>query len=608
MRNIVPVRSVLASVLLSVFVVFASVSKTAHAAIPLQINYQGRVAVSGQPFDGNGLFRFTLANADTSLTIWCNDGSVPAGQPAGNVPTSPVSLPVINGIFNVRLGDTIFPNMTALPSTVFDSDRVVLRTWFDDGTHGNALLSPDQPITSVAYAFHAAKADTATTANLAQSANTAATANFAQNADTATTASFAQNAGIATTATMALDADKLLKWVRVTETSQQAEANRGYLADNASTLVTITFPISASLAIGDVIRVSGLGSGGWKIAQNAGQKTLLGNLEIPDYGSSWTARQGNRSWYCVASSADGTKLVACVRDGQIYTSSDSGVTWTPRESSRPWSSVASSADGAKLVACALGGYIYTSPDSGVSWTPVADPRNWWSVASSADGAKIVACVNGGQIYTSPDSGANWTARESSRAWYGVASSADGTKLVACVSMGYIYTSSDSGVTWDMRPLFRNWYGLASSADGTRLVGCVYGGQMYTSSDSGVTWTARESNRNWQSVACSADGTKLVACVRDGQIYTSSDSGVTWTARESDRAWYGIASSADGTIFAACAYGGQIHTYGSYGSVISETMTGTGGSLSGGRSDAVELQYIGDNTFIVLSYVGSLSAQ
>ena len=80
------------------------------------------------------------------------------------------------------------------------------------------------------------------------------------------------------------------------------------------------------------------------------------------HGHSKTAAS-SRYWSSVASSADGTKLVATVgytiytasQPGAIYTSTDSGVTWTPHTSAAPflnlnWSSVASSADGTKLVA------------------------------------------------------------------------------------------------------------------------------------------------------------------------------------------------------------------------------------------------------------------
>jgi photosystem II stability/assembly factor-like uncharacterized protein len=149
---------------------------------------------------------------------------------------------------------------------------------------------------------------------------------------------------------------------------------------------------------------------------------------------------------------------------------------------------------------------------------------------------------------------------------------------------------------------------ASSADGAKLVACAYYSQVYTSSDSGVTWTARESERLWSSVASSRDGTKLVACVANGQIYTSSDSGATWTARESNRGWVSVASSADGTKLVACVESGRIYTYDTWGRILSETTFGAGGSLSGSQGDAVELQYIGANTFVPLSHEGSLGAQ
>ena len=242
--------------------------------------------------------------------------------------------------------------------------------------------------------------------------------------------------------------------------------------------------------------------------------------------SEWTPRESNRNWFSVASSSDGTKLVAVVAAGQIYTSTDSGVNWTPRDSVRNWSSVASSSDGTKLVAVVNGGQIYTSTDSGVNWTPRDSPgpsnKSWQSVASSSDGTKLVAVDFGGPIYTSTDSGVSWTPRESVRDWNSVASSSDGTKLVAVLQIGQIYTSTDSGVNWTARESVRDWRSVASSSDGTKLVAVATSGQIYTSTDSGVNWTPRESNRNWYRVASSSDGTKLVATVYGGQIYTSTD--------------------------------------------------------------------------------------
>ena len=279
-------------------------------------------------------------------------------------------------------------------------------------------------------------------------------------------------------------------------------------------------------------------------------------------GATWTARESERNWISVASSSDGTKLVAAVLGGQLYVSTDSGATWTPRGDSRNWTSVASSSDGNKLIAAVSGGQLYVSTDSGATWTPRGDSRPWISVASSADGTRLVAAAQNGQLYVSTDSGATWTARESDRRWSSVASSADGTKLVAAALDGLLggrlYTSTDSGATWTARESERYWWAVASSSDGAKLVAAVMGGQLYVSTDSGAMWTPRETNRNWSSVASSADGTKLVAAVQNGPLYTSVDSGASWTARESNRWWRSVASSSDGTKLVAAVEGGQLY--------------------------------------------------
>ena len=339
----------------------------------------------------------------------------------------------------------------------------------------------------------------------------------------------------------------------------------------AGKVTTAFFQYGLTTSYGNIGAFQSLGAGNAALAMSNG----VSYVSAPA-GTNWIPRGSNRPWSCVASSADGTKLVAGAFVDQIYTSTDSGVTWTPRDSNRYWQSVASSADGTKLVAVDSGlnfmipgGRIYTSTDSGVTWTPRDSNRNWQSVASSADGTKLVAVEGGpyvGLIYTSTDSGVTWTPRDSSRDWYGVASSADGTKLVAVVIDDQIYTSSDSGVSWTPRESNRVWYSVASSADGTKLVAVVLDGYIYTSTDSGVTWTPRDSNRHWQSVASSADGTKLVGVVNGNGngsivgIYTSTDSGVTWAPQSNnpENYWQCVASSADGTKLVA-GQNGSLYT-------------------------------------------------
>jgi photosystem II stability/assembly factor-like uncharacterized protein len=176
-------------------------------------------------------------------------------------------------------------------------------------------------------------------------------------------------------------------------------------------------------------------------------------------GGLYTSANGGASWteqasglpspsssvlFPVASSLDGTHLVTA-EEGGIYTSTDSGTSWTIRTSglpdSSPWSSVASSADGSHLVAVVDGAGIYTSANYGVTWNgPYGSSQNWSSVASSADGSHLVAVVDGGGIYTSANYGVTWNGPyASSQNWFSVASSLDGTHLVAVADAG-VFTS------------------------------------------------------------------------------------------------------------------------------------------------------------------------
>jgi hypothetical protein len=403
--------------------------------------------------------------------------------------------------------------------------------------------------------------------------------------------SFAGNGGALT------NLPGLFKWQVVTGPLQQAQPNAGYVASSAS-LVTIILP--ASPAIGDIVRVTGPGAGGWQIVQNAGQTVLAVNLGV--VGANWTPRASSLNWRCVASSSDGTKLVAGVDGGPIYTSTDSGANWTARAGVGPWYCVASSADGTKLVAGVNNGQIFTSTDSGVNWLARPVSGQWYSIASSSDGTKLVAVSLNGQIYTSTTSGVTWMPRDSARQWYSVASSSDGTKLVAVVYGGQIFTSTNSGQTWTPRDSNWYWSSVASSGDGTKLVAGALGGQIFTSTDSGLTWGPRDTVQQWNSVASSSDGSKLVAGANNGQIYTSTDSGGTWSPRDTSRAWDAVASSADGGKLVAVVYGGQIYTSGP-----ATTTPGVSGYLLGGQNTAIELQYIGNNQFLPLSHEGAFFA-
>jgi N-acetylneuraminic acid mutarotase len=124
----------------------------ANAQVPGLINYQGRVAVGRNDFDGQGNFKLALVNADGSQVYWRNE---PDSNGDGE-PDRAVTLTVSRGLFSVQLGDTSVPNMAPLGLSVFNNSAVYLRVWFDDGVNGFQRLVPDQRVAAVGYAIMSA--------------------------------------------------------------------------------------------------------------------------------------------------------------------------------------------------------------------------------------------------------------------------------------------------------------------------------------------------------------------------------------------------------------------------------------------------------------------
>jgi alpha-tubulin suppressor-like RCC1 family protein len=131
-----------------------------QAAVPQVLNHQGRLAVNGVNFEGSGQFKFALVNQTGNVTYWSNDGTGSSGAE----PTAAVTLAVSKGLYAVLLGDVSVPNMTAVPTSVFENADVRLRVWFDDGSNGFQLMTPDQRLVASPYALTADKANSATSA------------------------------------------------------------------------------------------------------------------------------------------------------------------------------------------------------------------------------------------------------------------------------------------------------------------------------------------------------------------------------------------------------------------------------------------------------------
>lgn len=131
-------------------------------AVPPMIPHTGTIAVDGTPFNGDGQFKFAIVNPDcvsdppgaACNTLWSNDNT----STTGDEPLNAVTLPVTDGAFSVKLGDSSL-GMEEIPAGVFDDPETYLRVWFDDGVNGPQQLSPDRQLVSVPYAYRSEIAD-----------------------------------------------------------------------------------------------------------------------------------------------------------------------------------------------------------------------------------------------------------------------------------------------------------------------------------------------------------------------------------------------------------------------------------------------------------------
>lgn len=303
-------------------------------------------------------------------------------------------------------------------------------------------------------------------------------------------------------------------------------------------------------------------------------------------GGSWdavTSFAGSYAWTDMAASADGTKMIASENnsvsdnfpsEGKLWRSTNSGASWTvlSNSSAETWTGVASSADGTKLVATETSsngtdGKVWLSTDSGATWAASTAPnKNWQEVASSADGTKLVAvpCCGTNAPWTSTDSGATWTQQSTSGfiAARSVASSADGTKLAIGGSFGDVWTSTDSGVNWTERDsattgMTAAIYDIDISDNGSTILASGYDA-VARSVNSGSAWTVVTpgvSANGYRGVVLSADGTKAALTnnsTSTGAVFLSTNSGGTWTEQTGlgHASWQVVAMSDNGVTIAS----------------------------------------------------------
>jgi len=99
-------------------------------------------------------------------------------------------------------------------------------------------------------------------------------------------------------------------WSAVSGAAQSMTVNNNYYCQNAS-LTTLTLPITA--AAGTTMRVAGVGSGGWRVAQNAGQSINFGN-QVTTTGTGGSISSGNPydaiELFCAVANTQWTVLTA----------------------------------------------------------------------------------------------------------------------------------------------------------------------------------------------------------------------------------------------------------------------------------------------------------
>jgi protein-disulfide isomerase len=117
----------------SIAIVFLLAIAAVVSAQAQVLDYSGRLTVDGTNFSGDGFFFFSLH--DTQGTILWASGDFPV---AGSTkqPRAAWRLPVRDGVYSVRLGDTT-NGMPALNTAALRSaHEPFLRVWFNDGKRG----------------------------------------------------------------------------------------------------------------------------------------------------------------------------------------------------------------------------------------------------------------------------------------------------------------------------------------------------------------------------------------------------------------------------------------------------------------------------------------
>ncbi|MFA6094639.1 MAG: peptidoglycan-binding protein [Candidatus Paceibacterota bacterium] len=307
-------------------------------------------------------------------------------------------------------------------------------------------------------------------------------------------------------------------------------------------------------------------------------------------------------FWSVASSYDGSNILAVDNVGKIYKSTDKGSTWNSLNNPGQFlnSGAISFFNNDTGIIFGNAPDIYISSDGGTTWNdnPDMSGPNWIFVAGAASTTKLVAVdeSNDGYIHISPDGGVTWNEMTDvgQDSWASAAISADGMKILAASDYGQIAISNDGGTTWATSTITggEDFYISASmSADGSVMVlgDYNYDGSLYLSTDGGITWVPQfATDGGIQSASVSADGRKIIAAEYEGTIRISTDGGATWNIQDTlgSQVWGGVVYFPDGTGYVAVA--DAVHVI----SDANKPLTPCG------STDGITLPQVGENTLYI----------
>jgi hypothetical protein len=294
--------------------------------------------------------------------------------------------------------------------------------------------------------------------------------------------------------------------------------------------------------------LSGYGFGAGLAVSADGQTIYVGASQIRfsnDGGETWSNRSGAIDVInspVLATSADGSFVVAVVNQERTWISSNYGVTWTAALPKGQWQRLGMSSTGQYIAVTNTGGFLYVSRDFGASFTKtsvaqVIEGQDIMSdVAMSADGSKVIVSTKSwtgiGKVFLSTNFGATFssipTANLPISDWQNVDISGDGMTLLASVNSNIIWISRNGGSTWSLSPVTSS-AGLTSASkvesssisyDGSKII-IGLTASIVISTDFGLTWSTRAGapNVTFYTAATSQDG-YIIFANGGGTLYRS----------------------------------------------------------------------------------------